>query len=465
MTSVAEPVAVEPFTIAVDDAVLSDLRDRIERTRWPDGMDATGWESGVDPEYLRSLLVYWAGEFDWREQERRLNRFKHYLAHVDGVRVHLVHERGSGANPLPIVLTHGFPSSFVEHLELLPLVTDPVAHGGQREDAFDVVVASLPGYGFSDPLPGPMLETTVADVWCRLMRDGLGYGRFGAQRRRLGRHDPARTTASRPADRHPPERLLPLPAARAVAVRRARVHGLRTPEERRGWRVLADAVHEAADGRLRLTDSPAGLAAWIVDQFRAFSDCGGDIESRFTRDQILTNLTIYWATGAIGPAMQGYYDFEQFETPPPPGTRVRVPAGSAVFADSYRPDSARTPRELAEHFFDIARWTVMPRGGHFAALEEPELLADDIRQFLPAIARRDVERAPWSGFPPQGWSVLPTAHRWFAIEITVASHSHPAGRRRKLPPVPGYPGNAKVEKCPAYAAGHPRTGTGTPEPS
>ena len=175
-----EPLAVEPFTIDVDEAVLVDLRDRIERTRWPDRGDGTGWESGVDPQYLRSLLAYWAGEFDWREQERQLNRFAHHLAHLDGVRVHFVHERGNGPNPIPIVLTHGFPSSFVEHLDLLPLLTDPATHGGRAEDAFDVVVTSLPGYAFSDPFPGPMLETTVADMWCRLMRDGLGYTRFGA---------------------------------------------------------------------------------------------------------------------------------------------------------------------------------------------------------------------------------------------------------------------------------------------
>jgi pimeloyl-ACP methyl ester carboxylesterase len=180
MGAMEGPLRVEPFTIAVDEAVLSDLRDRIARTRWPDAMDGAGWEGGVDPEYLRSLLAYWASEFDWRAQERRLNRFKHYLAHVDGARVHFAHEPGNGPDPLPIVLTHGFPSSFVEHLELLPLLTDPAAHGGRADDAFDVVVTSLPGYGFSDPLPEPMLESTVADMWCKLMRDALGYTRFGA---------------------------------------------------------------------------------------------------------------------------------------------------------------------------------------------------------------------------------------------------------------------------------------------
>jgi pimeloyl-ACP methyl ester carboxylesterase len=364
--------------------VLADLRDRIKRTRWPDRRGARGWDSGADLDYLRGLLAYWAGEFDWREEERRLNRLAHYLAHVDGVRVHFVHERGSGPNPLPIVLTHGFPSSFVEHVELIPLLTDPAAHGGRAEDAFDVVVTSLPGYGFSDPLLGPMLESAVADAWCRLMRDGLGYERFGAHGSdvgsgvtiELGLRHPEHLLGIHLSAFYlypPPEPWPPAVQEYVEASRRERA------EDVAYSRMQATRPRTVAYG---LTDSPAGLAAWIVDLFRAFSDCGGDIESRFTRDQILTNLTIYWVTATVGPSMHGYYDFEHFNTPPPPGSRVEVPSGFAVFADSYRPDSARPPRELAEHFFDVAQWTYMPRGGHFAALEEPQLLADEIRTFF-----------------------------------------------------------------------------------
>src|SRR5262249_8481798 len=155
---------IEPFTIAVNEALLSDLRDRIKRTRWPDHMARSGWDYGVDPEYLRSLLATWADGFDWRTQERELNRLAHYRANIDGRYFHFVHERGAGPAPLPIVLTHGFPSSFVEHLDLLPMLTDPAAHGGNAEDAFDVVIMSLPGFGFSDPLGGPRLEDTTADL-------------------------------------------------------------------------------------------------------------------------------------------------------------------------------------------------------------------------------------------------------------------------------------------------------------
>jgi pimeloyl-ACP methyl ester carboxylesterase len=384
-------IEVEPFTIAVDEAVLSDLRDRIKATRWPDRLGESGWTYGTDPDYLRSLLETWAGEFDWRKQERELNRLSHYRASIDGRRVHFVHERGNGAAPLPIVLTHGFPSSFVEHLELLPLLTDPAGHGGRPEDAFDVVITSLPGYAFSDPPLEPMLEGDIADLWCRLMRDGLGYDRFGAHGSDVGSGVTIQLGLRHPQHvvgvqfsafyLYPPPEPWP-PAVRDFIESSARERA----EDVAYSRMQATKPQTVAYG---LTDSPAGLAAWIVDLFRAFSDCGGEIESRFTRDELLTNLTIYWITATIGHAMRGYYDFAHFEPPPPPpGTRVEVPAGFAVFADSYRAGSARPPRELAEHFFDVARWSVMPRGGHFAALEEPELLAEELREFFRPLRSR-----------------------------------------------------------------------------
>jgi pimeloyl-ACP methyl ester carboxylesterase len=381
---VGEPIAIEPFTIAVDEAILSELRDRITRTRWLNHIAGPGWDYGTDRDYLRSLLATWADEFDWRKQERELNRFAHYRAQIDGLRIHFVHERGNGPAPLPIVLTHGFPSSFVEHLDLLPLLTDPAAHGGRAEDAFDVVITSLPGYGFSDPLSEPILEGTVADVWCRLMTDGLGYERFGAHGSdvgsgvtiQLGLRHPEHLIGIHLSAFYlypPPEPWPPVVREFVEWERRERA------EDVAYSRMQSTKPQTVAYG---LTDSPAGLAAWIVDLFRAFSDCGGEIESRFTRDQILTNLTIYWVTATIGSSMRGYYDFEHFEIPPPPGTRVQVPCGFAVFADSHRPGSARPPRELAEHAFNITRWTNMPHGGHFAALEEPQLLAEEIREFF-----------------------------------------------------------------------------------
>jgi pimeloyl-ACP methyl ester carboxylesterase len=382
-------IVIEPFTISVDEATLSDLRDRIKRTRWPNHISASGWDYGAAPEYLRSLLATWADEFDWRKQERELNRLAHYRAQIDGRHFHFVHERGNGPAPIPIVLTHGFPSSFVEHLDLLPLLTDPGAHGGAAEDAFDVVITSLPGYGFSDPLNEPMLEETIADLWCRLMRDGLGYQRFGAHGSdagsgvtiQLGLRHPKHLIGIHLSAFYlftPPE---PWPSVVREFMERQRRE---RAEDVAYSRMQSTRPQTVAYG---LTDSPAGLAAWIVDLFRAFSDCGGDVESRFTREQLLTNLTIYWVTATIDTAMRGYYDLAHFDTSPPPDARVEVPSGFAVFADSYRPDSARPPRELAEHFFNITRWSRMPRGGHFAALEEPQLLAEEIREFFRPLRR------------------------------------------------------------------------------
>ena len=257
----ADPVAIEPFTIAVDEAALSDLRDRIRRTRWPDHVAGSDWTYGTDPEFLRSLLATWADEFDWRERARELNRLSHYRARIDGLRVHFVHQRGNGRDPLPIVLTHGFPSSFVEHLDLLPLLTDPAAYGGRAEDAFDVVITSLPGHGFSDPPTGPMLEATVADMWCRLMRDGLGYPRFGAHGSDAG------TGATIQLGRRHPEHLVglhlsafyldPPPEPWPPAVREFMESSAR---ERAGRRVLPDAVHAAPVGSA-LAGRPAPLAA------------------------------------------------------------------------------------------------------------------------------------------------------------------------------------------------------------
>ncbi len=380
---------IEPYTIAVDEAVLVDLRDRIRRTRWPDQVAGSGWAYGTDGRYLRELLTSWAEDFDWRAQERRLNRFAHYRAKIDGLGVHFVHERGKGPDPLPIVLTHGWPSSFVEHLDLVPLLTDPVAHGGRAEDAFDVVVTSMPGFGFSDrpTVPG-VFESTIADMWSRLMRNGLGYQRFGAHGSDVGSG-----VTIELARRHPDQLLgvhlsafyletPPPPWAPAIdkfftAQRQER----ELVDDGAYSRMQATKPQTLAYG---LNDSPAGLAGWIIEHFRTDSDCGGDVESRFTRDQLLTFLTIYWATETINSSMRvGYYEYAHHATTPAADNRIEVPAGFAVFADDFRTGSARPPRELAEYSFaDITRWSLMPRGGHFAALEEPELLADEIRTFF-----------------------------------------------------------------------------------
>ena len=378
-----QTVPVEPFTIAVPDAVLAELRERISRARWPAGVAASGWDEGTDPAYLRALLAAWA-EFDWRARERALARFQHFRALVDGTWIHFIHERGHGPDPLPIVLTHGWPSSFTEHLALIPLLTDPAAHGGRAEDAFDVVVASLPGYGFSTRPAGPGLTSSgIADRWHALMREGLGYEWFGAHGSDIG----AGVTA-RLGWRHSGS----VAGIHLASVSFAEPPPPWSPAEREYLATVA--AWDAAEGAYShvqstkpatlaaaLNDSPAGLAAWIVEKFRAWSDCGGDVEARVSREHLLTNLTIYWATQTIGSSIRLYYEHRHHGGLMPPGTRIEVPAGFAIFANEFVP-AGRPPRELAERTYQVTRWSELPRGGHFPALEEPEMLAGEIRAFF-----------------------------------------------------------------------------------
>jgi pimeloyl-ACP methyl ester carboxylesterase len=384
MVSIFENVQVEPFAIAVDDAVLDDLGQRIGRSRWPGLVAGAGWDGGMDVGYLRDLLATWAGDFDWRARERALNTFAHFRARVDGLWVHFIHERGNGPDPLPIVLTHGWPSSFTEHLDLIPLLTDPAAHGGRAEDAFDVVVTSLPGYGFSDRPAAPgMVNTTIADLWCRLMRDGLGYPRFGAHGSDIGAGVTSRLGLRHPGPVvgiHLSAMNLGTPEQPWSAAERDYLAAVERWDRAEGAysHIQATKPQTVACG---LNDSPAGLAAWIIEKFRAWSDCGGDVESRFTREQLLTNLTIYWATQTIGSSVRLYYEHGRWGSALRPGDQIGVPAGFAIFANEFVP-AGHPPRELAERNFQVARWTEMPRGGHFAALEEPRLLAEDIRAFF-----------------------------------------------------------------------------------
>jgi pimeloyl-ACP methyl ester carboxylesterase len=378
---VSREVEIEPFVVAIDDAVLADLRERLIRTRWPDELSGAGWDYGTDLAYLKDLVATWVGEFDWRLHERALNRLHHFRADIDGLAVHFIHERGTGPAPMPLVLTHGWPSSFVEYLDLIPLLIDPASHGGDAADAFDVVVPSLPGFGFSGhpSMPG-LLSADIADLWSRLMTDGLGYTRFGAHGSDIGAG-----VSVRLAQRHPggvagihlsawgsPEPPQPWSAAERDYL-----------EANQQWDRSEGAYSEIQATKPQtvgygLNDSPAGLAAWIVEKFRAWSDSGGDVESRITRERLLTNLTIYWATATITSSMRPYYEHRHHGTPLAADDPIHVPTGFAVFANEFTP-IGRLPRELAERYFAVTRWRELPTGGHFPALEEPQLLAEEIR--------------------------------------------------------------------------------------
>lgn len=372
---------VRPFTIRVADEVLADLRRRLAATRWPDAVEDAGWDYGTNEDYLKGLVAYWRDDFDWRAQEATLNHFAQYRADIDSVGVHFVHERGRGPHPLPLIITHGWPSSFAQMLKIVPLLTDPARYGGDPADAFDVVVPSLPGFGFSDrPRERGMNGERVAELWARLMVDALGYRRFAAAGGDIGSGITRRLALAHPellVGIHLTDVGYPVSDWPDLSdAERRYLDAVRDWSAREGAYMALQATkpQTLAYG---LTDSPAGLAAWIVEKFRAWSDGDGDVERRFSKDDLLTTIMIYWATGTINSSVRLYYENRRI-APLTPEQRSDVPAGVAIFPK----DLALPPREWAERSLRVERWTEMPRGGHFAAMEEPDLLVEDVRAFF-----------------------------------------------------------------------------------
>jgi pimeloyl-ACP methyl ester carboxylesterase len=375
-------VEVEPFAIAIDDQVLEDLRARIRTTRWPEPAPGEPWGQGTDLEYLQEVLAYWADGFDWRARERELNELSHFRADVDGVRIHFVHERAPGGDGIPLILTHGWPSSFLELLGLVPFL----------RDTFDLVIPSLPGYGFSErPARTGVTTRYTAGLWHRLMR-GLGYERYGAQGGDWG----AGVSTFMALDDPEPMIGLHLSNLDNDPYTGPGSHPLSEAERAyvSDWQRWVDEEHAySAIQSTRpqtlaygLNDSPAALAAWIIEKWRAWSDCGGDVESRFSRDFLLTNVTLYWVTQTIATSIRDYFDNNRFpETAIGPDDFVRVPTAITSFSHHFAPEGV-APREWAERLYDVRRFTPMPRGGHFPATEEPELLASDVAAFFAELA-------------------------------------------------------------------------------
>ena len=376
--------APTPFRIDIPEATLTDLRDRLRRTRFPDQAPGAPWAFGADLTYVRGLCAYWRDRYDWRKHEAVLNSFRQFTAPVTGIDLHFIHEQGRGPAPLPLLLSHGWPGSVWEFYKIIPMLTDPARFGGDARDAFTVVAPSLPGYGFSFAPGQPRFGVSeIADAFAALMTDVLGYRRFAAQGGDWGGFITARlgvSHADRLAGIHVNllslRRDLPRPADP-------------TPEERAYLDDLATWLREETGYQwiqgtkpqtlaFGLTDSPAGLAAWIVEKFRTWSDCGGDVERRFSKDELLTNITLYWVTEAINSSFWPYYARYHAPWPIADGQRVEVPTAYAAFPKEI----VRPPRSWAERVYNIRRWTVMPAGGHFAALEEPQALVDDLRAFF-----------------------------------------------------------------------------------
>ncbi|MBV9974728.1 MAG: epoxide hydrolase [Hyphomicrobiales bacterium] len=379
-------MAAEKFAIHVADELLADLWRRLDATRWPDEIENAGWEGGTNLAYMRSLTAYWRNGYDWRRQENALNSLPQYRLTLDGLNVHFVHQRGNGPKPLPLVITHGWPGSFVEMVKLLPLLTDPAAHGASVDDAFDVVVPSLPGYGFSDrPRERGMNPNKIAALWVRLMA-ALGHERFGAQGGDWG------ATVSSALGLDHPDRMIGV-HLNFIAGRFLLGGTLNEAQDdevakqylsqlRKWWDLDGGYNHQQSTKPQTLSyglnDSPVGLAAWIVEKFQTWSDCGGDPERVLTRDELLTNVMIYWVTQTVRSSMQLYFESRERPLRLSRGNRVTPPVAVALFPKEI----PMPPRSLAERGYNIVRWTEMPKGGHFAAMEQPELLAADIREFF-----------------------------------------------------------------------------------
>jgi pimeloyl-ACP methyl ester carboxylesterase len=379
-------VRVEPFTIHVSDDVLADLRARISNARWPDDAPGEAWSQGTDLGYLRALAGYWADGFDWRAQERRLNGFVQFRARLDDVRIHFVHERARSGAGIPLILTHGWPSTFAEYLPLVPLLTDPEAHGIDGP-AFDVVIPSLPGYGFSErPTRTGVTTRSTARLWHALMR-GLGYQRYGAAGGDFGAGVVTYLALDQPAallgiylttPEVPPYTGPGSPAlSSAEQAYVAQMH--HWAESERGYSAIQSTKPQTLG--YALNDSPVGLAAWIVEKWRSWTDSAGDVDAHLTRDFLLTTVTLYWVTGTITTSMRDYLDNRWSNAPIGPDDFVDVPTAIAVFAHHFV-DEGEPPREWAQRLYDVRRWTRMTSGGHFAATEEPETVARDIAAFF-----------------------------------------------------------------------------------
>ena len=374
----------QPFRLHVDDAAIADLRERLGRTRFPDQAPGDPWAYGTDVACLRELVEHWRTRFDWRAQEARLNAFPQFTVPLHGIDLHFLKVEGRGPRPLPLLLAHGWPGSVFEFLDLIPRLVDPARFGGDPADAFTVVAPSLPGYGLSfSPGQERFAIERIADCFAELMTDVLGFGRFAAQGGDWGAF-----VTSRLGHAHADKlvgihlNLLTVPRdpkllAKGSAEEQAYLAELRNwLDEESGYQWIQGTRPQTL--AFGLTDSPVGLAAWIVEKFRAWSDCGGDVERAFSKDELLADISLYWFTGAIGSSFWPYYA-RRHGPWPIPQHGVAVPMGYAEFPREI----LHPPRSVAETMYtDIRRWTRMPAGGHFAAMEQPEALAREIVEFF-----------------------------------------------------------------------------------
>lgn len=380
-----DPGLIQPFRVSVSQPEIDDLRRRLSATRWPDAIGAP-WEYGVDAGYLRDLCAYWAEGYDWRGYEMRFNALPHFLTEIDGQRIHFYHVRSPESDAVPLILTHGWPGSVAEFHQVMAPLADPRGYGGDPADAFHVVAPALPGFGYSGPTREPGWGgARIAAAFHTLMQT-LGYEHYFAQGGDKGTLISILLAATYPEH----VRAIHLNLISAPPPDPANPRDGLNEEEATYLETNARFVAEGSGYQLvqrtrpqtlgfALMDSPAGLAAWLVDKFHAWSDCDGDVESVFSRDRLLDAVSIYWLTRTIASSMRIYFeDHGPGRSKPLP--YVAVPTGHAV----YPAEILKTPRAWAERKFNIQHWRVMPRGGHFAAMEQPALFIDEVRGFFRA---------------------------------------------------------------------------------
>lgn len=383
-----------PFTVNVPEAELEDLRSRLAATRWPDQIPGSGWSYGANIDYLKELANYWANEFDWRKAEAGLNASPQFTTKIDGQTIHFIHIKSPHSSTRPLLLLHGWPSTVSEFSKVIGPLSDPVAYGGNAEDAFDVIVPSLPGFGWSGPTrEGGWHPGRIADAFSELLQ-GLGY-----ERAFVHGGDYGAAIAGQMALRHP-DQITALHLTFLVTGGRRPQDGEATAEEalleadqavfnatETGYMAIqATKPQSMAYG---LNDSPVALAAWIVEKFNSWTDNGGDLESVLSKDELLTNITTYWLSQTAGSAGRLYYETGAAGMMGPAAERVETPTYVSVFPKELY----RTTRRIAEHHYNIQGWTEQPRGGHFAASEQPQLLVDDIRSALRGITVGELDLA------------------------------------------------------------------------
>lgn len=376
-------MSLKKFQIQISDKSLEDLSFRLSNTRWPNQLKDSDWERGTQKDELQSIVDYWKNKYDWRKQEKDINSFSQFHCNIDGIDIHFIHEKGKGPNPIPIILTHGWPDSFLRYKKVIKMLSDPASFGGHPNDSFDVIVPSIPGFGFSSsPEYNGCNNSRVAELWVTLMTEKLGYAKFAAAGGDMG-SGITRYMALNHHDQLMGIHLTDIGIIRALLLEtdEGKLSATEITYKRKAQQWIAQeggymSIQSTKPQTLAygLSDSPVGVAAWIIEKFRSWSDCKGILENSFSKDELLTNVMIYWLTNTVGSSAHMYFENTHSL---PPMNKIYVPTGIALFHG----DVLLPPKEWAEKNLNIVHWTEIPRGGHFTAMEEPTLFTEDIRKF------------------------------------------------------------------------------------